>query len=346
MLSIDFLAGFTIFLLALIVAAGMIPGMLAGLQSATIDYDGVAYRTSVILAEDPGWYEDASDGSNPMGYAWESRRDEAVKRLGLAVSKDTPDVLSMAKISRFFDQTEDPGYYRDRLFFSDIPYSFNITLNLTDDSSAPYTLGEPLPESDYGYIRRVVMVKENSSATLDFTKEKVRNAYAAPAIAPSSKSSFNVSLNVTELLNLPPAYGIDPFGERINITLENLNETFYSGAKNASLTDIKLHWGPAETSTGISVFNDPDLHLYVDGNQEDTLPTEIEHNLTLILNPGFFTGKAPNDKNTLTIRDLEFIFANSPGTNTTLKNTFTYTPTDTNVTVPDLKQAVLEVAVW
>jgi len=54
-LSIDFLAGFTIFLLALIWVLSMIPGLLIGLQSYTIDYDAVAYRTGVILVEDPGW---------------------------------------------------------------------------------------------------------------------------------------------------------------------------------------------------------------------------------------------------------------------------------------------------
>ncbi|NLZ31190.1 MAG: hypothetical protein GX885_10720, partial [Methanomicrobiales archaeon] len=55
MLSLDFLAGFTIFLLALIMVVNMVPGLLAGLESSGIDYDAVAYRTGVILAEDPGW---------------------------------------------------------------------------------------------------------------------------------------------------------------------------------------------------------------------------------------------------------------------------------------------------
>ena len=53
MLSLDFLAGFTIFLLALIMVVSMVPGLLAGLESSGIDYDAVAYRTGVILVEDP-----------------------------------------------------------------------------------------------------------------------------------------------------------------------------------------------------------------------------------------------------------------------------------------------------
>ena len=55
MLSIDFLAGFTIFILALIMVINLVPGILVGLESQSIDYDAVAYRTSVILTEDPGW---------------------------------------------------------------------------------------------------------------------------------------------------------------------------------------------------------------------------------------------------------------------------------------------------
>jgi len=53
-LSIDFLVGFTIFLLAFIWVVSLIPGLLIGLQSYTVDYDAVAYRTGVILVEDPG----------------------------------------------------------------------------------------------------------------------------------------------------------------------------------------------------------------------------------------------------------------------------------------------------
>ena len=52
--SIDFLAGFTIFMVAFIWVATMVPGLFIGIQSYTIDYDAVAYRTGVILAEDPG----------------------------------------------------------------------------------------------------------------------------------------------------------------------------------------------------------------------------------------------------------------------------------------------------
>jgi hypothetical protein len=53
-LSIDFMIGFTIFMIGFIWVVSMIPGLLINLQGYTIDYDAVAYRTGVILVEDPG----------------------------------------------------------------------------------------------------------------------------------------------------------------------------------------------------------------------------------------------------------------------------------------------------
>ncbi len=53
-LSIDFIVGFTIFLIAFIWVVSLVPGLLINLQGFTIDYDAVAYRTGVILVEDPG----------------------------------------------------------------------------------------------------------------------------------------------------------------------------------------------------------------------------------------------------------------------------------------------------
>ena len=50
LMSIDFLAGFTIFLLSLIVAGGMVPGMLAVLLSTTSGYDGVRGAVRVLRA--------------------------------------------------------------------------------------------------------------------------------------------------------------------------------------------------------------------------------------------------------------------------------------------------------
>ena len=41
-------------MIAFIYVATLVPSLFIGLQSRTIDYDAVAYRTGVILVEDPG----------------------------------------------------------------------------------------------------------------------------------------------------------------------------------------------------------------------------------------------------------------------------------------------------
>ena len=94
-LSIDFLVGFTIFLIAFIWVLSMIPALLIGLQAHTIDYDAVAYRTGVILAEDPGEIV-ATNITSP----WESQINiDMIARFGLAISRDTPNILSEEKVS-------------------------------------------------------------------------------------------------------------------------------------------------------------------------------------------------------------------------------------------------------
>ncbi|TAJ45387.1 hypothetical protein [Methanofollis fontis] len=339
--AIDFLAGFTIFMLGLIMAVGMVPGMLAGLQSATIDYDGVAYRTSVILVEDPGWWYDDATLRADTHWEGETTAMVRVQRMGLALSKDTPCILSDDKVRIFFNQTglyTYPDDYRERVFFSDIPYLFNISLKTAGGTS--YSVGEGVPAGEYGYIRRAVQVKGDTSATLDFADAAVQTDYTSSP--PGAVSRFNVSLNFTELLDEREAYRIDPFGEQITITLENLNETRFNGAANARLTSVTL-WKRTETGASQVPPALPDSRstLYVDGLGATT-PTDITRNLTLVLDPGFFQGKAA-ETNTMEVR---FLFTNAPNVNTTLARTFAYSPTDGNLTAPPLEDAWLEVAVW
>jgi hypothetical protein len=340
LMSVDFLAGFTIFLLSLIVAAGMVPGMLAGLQSATIDYDGVAYRTSVILVEDPGWWFNDVTMSGSSHWEGERTATDRVERMGLAISKKLPNILSTAKIEAFFTGYTYPEDYRDRIFFSEIPYVFNITLKAEDGSFA-YHLGDGTPGGEYGYIRRTVLVKSESEAALDFSDAGVLAAYADPTTAPGATSTFSVSLNFTELLSTAPAYRVDPFGERITIRIENLQETENSTAANALLGNVRLYRGATWVPPAIP---DSNSYLFVDGVQKSTadLPADVAENLTLVLEPGFFTGKA-SETSTM---DLKFTFTNSNPKNTNISGTFIYTPTDGNVTAPPLQPAVLEVAVW
>ena len=108
LISLDFIAGFAVFLLALIIVISMLPGVFVNIQSPPVNYDIAAYRTGVLLAEDPGMSSDGilSDGATSEGTAWEqvpAADVGRILRLGLAVSKETPNVLLPEKIERFFN---------------------------------------------------------------------------------------------------------------------------------------------------------------------------------------------------------------------------------------------------
>ncbi|QSZ67522.1 hypothetical protein RJ40_08405 [Methanofollis aquaemaris] len=328
LLSIDFLAGFTVFLLAFIIAASMVPGMLASLQSSTVDYDAVAYRTGVILVEDPGWFEDTGGRT---GSHWQGEQDEAIRRIGLAVSKDTPGVLSMAKVDRFFNQTAyeaNPGDYRDKIFFSDYPYAFNISLKKVDESNARI-IGAPVPKdtTDYGSIRRVVMVKDVGPVELDSSDLNSSNS-----IGPKT---FAVRLDFSEILNKPQAYQVDPYEDRIEVKIINLNST----SPKAKFESLGLFHGTSEIRNR---FQDTRYSsLMVDGVSQSPPPStiDVENNITLTLEPGFFTYDIVKPGETV---DIKFTF------NKTTTESWQYLNDiyDYSSTPSPLTRAVLEVAVW
>ncbi|MDD1702655.1 MAG: hypothetical protein LUQ31_06720, partial [Methanoregula sp.] len=201
-LSIDFLCGFTIFMVAFIYVATMIPGLLIGLQSKTIDYDAVAYRTGVILVEDPGM---------PTEPSWETESDydkDLVQRFGLALSRNDPNILSSAKVDRFFCSTVFlyPDDYHARVIFGDYPYRFNISFKEPEDN-VTRSVGDMKPDG-YGYIRRLVKVKGVSNATIDWSKIKPAGYNYVGKDITAEYQVFTIHLNTTKLLNdeKDPAY--------------------------------------------------------------------------------------------------------------------------------------------
>ncbi|MCM2464985.1 hypothetical protein DIC75_01415 [Methanoculleus sp. CWC-02] len=342
-MSLDFLAGFTIFMLALIMVVSMVPGLLAGLESSGIDYDAVAYRTGVILVEDPGW---------PVYPPWEmndgAHKDE-IERIGLAISKDTPNILLSTKVDAFFnDSFFTPDDYRNLAIFGDIPYSYNISLRSLDGSYNHRT-GDPLPPG-YGYIRRVVKIKEPGVA------EIVGNI-ASPywtATPPSPTQTLTVRLDFARLLDpsVGPAYRLDPRVEPVNVTITNfgayLNMTEPS-TTNATLKSVTF-WkkdptraNPRFTRIPFS-YNTEDPSLYtlsVDGNPNDLTPGgPVTDNISLVLKPAA-TSLFTLDQNS--ILDIRFAFEDDPP-RTMLNGTYPYDYG--TVTLPALKTGVLEVAIW
>ena len=331
MLSLDFLAGFTIFLLALIMVVSMVPGLLAGLESSGIDYDAVAYRTGVILVEDPGW---------PVNPPWEQydrdHKDE-IQRMGLAVSKDTPNILLSTKVERFFNKTFfDQDDYHNKVIFGDYPYSYNISLSSGNDLRQ---VGDPLPPG-YGYIRRLVKIKEPSVAVIvgNTTSPSESPYWTSTPTMPTQ--AFTVHLNFSQLQSQATnkAHQIDPMAEPVNVTITN-----FGAYRNSTGGDAILrHVGFQGTDPFDIPFRyetiDPDLYtLQIDGAPHNLTPgAQVTKNVSLVLKPAITASFPPDRNNILNIR---FTFEN-----TYINGTYLYDYV--NVTRPDLKTGVLEVAIW
>jgi hypothetical protein len=344
-LSIDFIAGFTIFLLAFIWVLSMIPGLLVNLQGYTIDYDAVAYRTGVILVEDPGW---------PVSPPWESQQNFSVTRFGLAVSRDTPNILSQEKVDRFFSNTSVygafsyPDDYHQRVIFGDYPYRFNISL-FDVEKNQLRSVGEVVPEG-YGYIRRVVKIKGLSNASIN-ESYILSHSYINPDNNVTTHE-FSILVNNSGLKEQKnPAYEIDPARDQIMVNITDIRSTLANqteaGSVNITLRQINVYKMDAGILSLVRTFNTP----YIDGNSSTSQPpVEVRENVSLKFSPAFFeilnAGNSPvyvNLSFNLTRLGSEY---QSHFLNNTWSSPFDYDYNPAHVTQPRLRDAMVEVAVW
>ena len=334
-LSIDFLVGFTIFILAFIWVATMLPGLLIGISGYAIDYDAVAYRSWVILVEDPGM---------PANPPWENiaaAQKDDIQRMDLALTKETPNILSPDKINRFFSSDFTyPDDYKEKVIFGDHPYRFNVSV-ITFDNTTNQSVGDIRPKA-YGYIRRFVKVKQMSNATVD--------AFFWNSSQSSTVHIFSVALNMSHLIEdqKHPEYRIDALREPIVINLTNLSSNFADPATTIQLTQVRL-WR-SESGSPLS-FVPPDQDVYVDGGSSTvTPPVAVTKDVSLLFPPGYFSAIATTDSRifvnfTFTLassglngdRFLNSTYGNKP---------FEYDYDPTRVTQPVLKSGIVEVAVW
>lgn len=358
-LSIDLLVGFTIFILAFIWVSTMIPNLFLGLSSHAIDYDAVAYRTGVILAEDPGDVS-AAEKAKASPLEWQELSDAGkpdVERMGLAISKDSPNILSQDKISRFFNQTafSYPDDYRQRVVFGDYPYRFNISLTITNDNRV-LSVGDVIPnDQSFGYIRRNVLIKGWSNATIN-------GSQPLPGQGCVTFNMYTVMINSTELRYgtvRDPAIQIIPQTDQIVINLTNLTESMNNSYGNPDPIEINLSriqfwqcsYGCPSLSdaSGIIDFTNS---TYINGSSVPVNPPVfLGNNRTAKMNVSLFfkprTLASIADTNTLFI-NLTFGI-NPPQqfqNNTWRGEPFDYNYTSTHVTPPFLKDGILEVAVW
>jgi hypothetical protein len=379
-LSVDFLVGFSIFMIAFIWVATLVPNLFLGVSSHQIDFDAVAYRTGVILAEDPG---NPSVPDDPWEYLPDSGKDK-IERFGLAVSKDTPNILSPQKIDRFFDDTAfpDPEDYRQRAIFGDYPYRFNISLQEVGKDPRYVAAGEVRPEN-YGFIRKAVKIRHPSNATFDFTDYQKFRLNNSGYDGNVSFHDFSMEINLTQLKGnitnpitdrnvsypgLHNAYQIDPRWDEITITMQDFdkfrNPWVGMDAIAVNLTNVKFQY-IKELSTGTSdpptlyalgktTGIDYDQYILDNGVLPLTKPPikdlQNKDNITFIFPSKFFYSAA----------DAKVIYINmtfevgkqpAPGVpmhylNTSRSPPWSYNYNTTEVSQPYLTDAVLEVAVW
>ena len=386
-LSIDFLAGFTIFIIAFIWVVSMVPGLLINLQAFTIDYDAVAYRTSVILVEDPG-------ASKYNTSSWEvvRRGDDydpsMVTRFGLAVSREAPNILSLDKVNRFFDTGtfDADDYYLSKAIFGDYPYKFNISLRYIDTSERLF-VGNPVPDGSYGYIRRFVKVKEMSNMTIDGSDydllkgEKYINGDNRTRVHFVSILLDNNNLTGKASPVKNPSFQVIPAQESVMINLTYLNYTMRKWSDDTI---------PMEDCYDIMV-NDQSITIgdgspplqYLRNVTIDENPvwlknafTKVEHNLSILLDTTVDMDRRDIDfdSDQVTV-DMKFtlvanpitnegcpcpvlgaskdeiacsgaLFLNSSSKTSLTGHHFFYDYTTDRVTIPPLRDAMFEVAVW
>jgi hypothetical protein len=351
-ISIDFLVGVTIFMICFIWVATMIPGMMIGLQANTVDYDAVAYRTGVILVEDPG-----------LPASWEMKTDyqiDEISRFGFAVSKNTPNVLSQAKVDRFFCKTfVYPDDYQERAIFGDYPYHFNISFRDIERNQTK-SIGEIIPDG-YGLIRRVTKIKGYSNATITELYMKTHRYNHTELV---SYHQFSILVNNSKLLDevTNPLYQIDPSKEPIAINITDLRSTLpttYQPTAVIHLENISIYLEYTKVTTGETAlslwgpFENPcaDGICWEDKNVTYRNVPPIKKNVSVVMLPDYFA--SINAGKSRVFINLTFKLEDPPGTllkatflNNTWSEPFDYNYYPQNVTQPQLRDAVVEVAVW
>lgn len=357
-LSIDFYIGLSIFLITLIIASTMISGLLVGLQSKKIDYDAVAYRSGVILVEDPGEpntvfnYLTINDSEEWEFIGIDQKR--MVRRFGLSLYKSTPRTLSEQKIISFTNQTRFPALseYRERIIFGSYPYHFNITLKVTGDPPIYYPpVGLPYdPNSTYGYIRRVVLVKNQSRAEVNMTPFFNNTT--------PNTGKFWVELNYNSLMDptRAPHYWIEPPKEDITINLYNISQIRNQSQPNrVHLTNITIEyygrlwdqtetWGelPIDVTALVDNTSPPVTFVWPSGPGDDC---DVNSTINITFPAGYFIPPSAYANITLIRMNVTYYFDPATVNISTGNDHYDYLK-ETGLSPPSLNPAIVEVRVW
>ncbi len=355
-LSIDFITGLSIFMIAFIIVATMTSGLLIGIQSRTIDYDAVAYRTGVILAEDPGEIEETVGLSYiaPDRYAWDliysqeywdQYHQSNVLRMGLMIPRyyydSPPRVLMDHKIMEFFNSTKySHDYYQDKTIFGGYPYRFNISLTMLDDPTHPFLIGDQVPDqTPTGYIRRVVMVKDPTGLTIN-------NIFLE-----NGSGSLKVTYDFRNISEGNPAYMIYPSLEPTVI-----NMTCFPGPEAYNLTYLQVcsptceDPEPTPPTIVLKNYTNPAWEARFPALGLGMEPIPVNNSSYFIVEPGYFTRRYFPNIGPVDTLDIKMrINSTNPDVTAQIGGAYEYYYTiasGAEYSSPPLSPGVLEVRVW
>jgi hypothetical protein len=230
------------------------------------------------------------------------------------------------------------------------------------------SIGDVIPDGDYGYIRRDVMIKGSSNATIIAGRPPIiaggQNRYNGYNNTDNvTLNQFSIELNQAELqedITTPPheidypAYQIDPGSDNIFINITGLNYSRnrflwgnYSDSCNlVGITFYEQLSGNTYLSNITPAINE--YNLTINGMYTPaSLPAMVNDSVSLAFKPGAFSTAENADPSAPVFINLTF--ALSPPQqylNNTLTQPFDYNYDPANVTQPQLQSGVLEVAVW
>ncbi|WML67225.1 MAG: hypothetical protein METHP_00730 [Methanoregula sp. SKADARSKE-2] len=188
-------------------------------------------------------------------------------------------------------------------------------------------------------------IKGTSNATIGqamITTHRYKNAENV------SFNQFSIAINASELLGgnvRDPRYRINPLSDKMVITITDLEGTRSAWNPRTNLTRVDFYQHSPGT-TSLLFWSPPNSnYIYDDGNATLTRPPiAVRDSVSLAFGPEFSLSADPTG--TLYVNLTFGMETPSPFLNNTLSTPFDYNYHPANVTQPELKDAVLEVAVW
>ena len=266
-IAIDFLAGLSLFLIALTFTVQFVPGLFSTISSSDEDLSIISYRTATILSEDPGWWDEKSGAPNSTGTDWEDHTDH-VFRLGFAEDSshqsrttNKPNILNYSKIESTQGLNEDEiitmlGLF-DNINGARIEYEYNISILQNGIpvriANQTATFGTQSPDMDNVFqTKRLVLVEKGEIAN-----------FSADDLNASSTNENMVILNIT-----------GPIEKNIIVQISGFNVTNNTSYMNSKLNGDLLIQDSQNYSAYIKKDGSNDFRPYTDPdsiNPNDTL---------------------------------------------------------------------------